>query len=481
MSHTIDLFGRHLALWQVALSLGAGVLLALVINRVLTRWTATAGVRLAALGAVMCTGVSTNTSWRYFGDHLHVTDTVERALMFATAEVVLIGLALMTRENYRKPGSTGGGAPGVLVWVISGFACVPAFAEGGDLTGALVRAVLGPIFAALLWHLAMGVELTHTKPKDAPKSLLGRLVAHARESLLAALGLAEPDRTARQILQDRASERAVHLADTYAQLTDAQRRRRRGKRTARKLRDAVRQCGAGADPERRQRLLAELAATRHALDLATARLDSPWLTALADTDTSAVSADTPQLPDGHGSTQGTDSNTAPVDTSRNGYGQAPASQYRDTLLPNVLPGTAALRNTPAPRISTRLPESGAARVAAPAATGPETLTSTASAIVGNTTHDTAADSGRKDTAPASVTADAPPTDTNARWSPDTATTARAIVEQWRSEGVPVTSRSFFQELRRRGGSVASQHRTALYRYATGTDQAHPEGGADAAA
>jgi hypothetical protein len=481
VSHGIDLFGRHLTLWQAALSLGTGVLLALFARRVLARWTATAGVRLAALGAVMCTGVSTNTSWRYFGDHLHVTDTIERALMFATAEVVLIGLALMTRENYRKPGSTGGGAPGVLVWVISGFACVPAFAEGGDLTGALVRAVLGPIFAALLWHLAMGVELTHTRSKDAPKGLLGRLAAHVREQLLAALGLAEPDRSARQILQDRAAERAVYLADVYAQLTDAQRCRRRGKRTARKLRDAVRESGAGTDPQRRTRLLAELAATRHALDLATTDLASPWHDTPPDTDTDTVATDTPQQADGHDGNRDAEPDTAPGDKSRNRHGHAPVSQHPDTLTGTVLPVAAALRNTPAARVTTRLPELDTPGNTAPTTDGPDAQPDSASASLGATHIGTPALDGHREPVPDTGTVATPAADTLARWSPDTARVARAIVAQWRADGVPVTSRSFFPELRRRGGTVASEHRTALYRYATGIDQAHTEDGADAAA
>jgi len=165
MTRTLDLVGFHLEAWQY----GAWVLLALaasvMVRHLLGKWESSTGVRMAAFSAVMSTLVSGNSSWRYFGTHLQVTDTHVRALMFASGECMQFALALLARENCMAENSTGGGMPSVLVWVVSGVQCVPAFEEGG-LAGGIVRAYLGPISAAVLWHLAMGVELVHLGPDD---------------------------------------------------------------------------------------------------------------------------------------------------------------------------------------------------------------------------------------------------------------------------------------------------------------------------
>jgi hypothetical protein len=56
-----------------------------------------------------------------------------------------------------------------------------------------------------------------------------------------------------------------------------------------------------------------------------------------------------------------------------------------------------------------------------------------------------------------------------RWSDETARIAREIVAQWRRDGVKITSRAFYPELRARRGSVSNAHKSALYAYAIAPD------------
>ncbi|MGW4759555.1 hypothetical protein [Streptomyces chartreusis] len=232
-----------------------------------------AAVAVASLAAMACTAYSADTSWRFAEHRLGMTSDVERAAMFAAAELALFACALMARQNLRSPQGTPG-TPGVLVWVITGVQIIPAYAESG-FVGGTVRAVVGPVLAALLWHLAMGIELRHGRPDAASQSLPALLARELRERLLSRLGLAVRDRTAEQITRDRATVRAVALA---AKLADMGPKARGRARVARRLSVAVGKAQAGASEEQRAKLLDLLAARRHAASLATVDLPSPWET-----------------------------------------------------------------------------------------------------------------------------------------------------------------------------------------------------------
>lgn len=240
-------------------------------------------VRMAALAAMVCTAYSGDTSWRFAGDHLGVHDTPERAALFAAAELALFSMALMARENLNGEAKAPG-FPGILVWIITGVQVIPAFAESG-FVGGIVRAFVGPILAALLWHMAMGIELRHTKPGAKSNSLPSILARELRERALSRLGLAVRDRSAEQITRDRWTHRAVALASRLAEFKPERRAGLQGRFLAHRLSIAVGRAGAGANPEQRQMLLELLAARRHATALATVVLPSPW-----DTDTTAQTA-----------------------------------------------------------------------------------------------------------------------------------------------------------------------------------------------
>ncbi|MCZ4103651.1 hypothetical protein [Streptomyces sp. H39-C1] len=230
-------------------------------------------VKVAALAALGCTAYSADTSWRFAADFLDIAGTAERVGMFAAAELALFATALMAREHLASEGAPG--LPGTLVWVITGVQVIPAYAESG-LVGGTVRAFVGPIMAAVLWHLAMGIELRLRTPGAASQGLLATLGREARERLLSRLGIAARDRDAAQITRDRATTRAVALAARLAERTPGQQQGVRGRRLTRRLSKALGRAAVGTDPVQRAQLLDQLAARRHALTLATVPLPSPW-------------------------------------------------------------------------------------------------------------------------------------------------------------------------------------------------------------
>ncbi|MGC0328055.1 hypothetical protein RKD23_001045 [Streptomyces sp. SAI-170] len=230
-------------------------------------------VRVAALAALGCTAYSADTSWRFAADYLDMAGTAERAAMFSAAELALFATALMARQNLATQGAPG--LPGTLVWVITGVQVIPAYAESGPV-GGTVRAFVGPVMAAMLWHLAMGIELRLRTPGAASHGLIATLGREARERLLSRLGIAARDRDAAQITRDRATRRAVDLATRLAERTHEQRTGWRGRRLTRRLSKAIGRASVGTNPAQRTELLAQLAARRHALHLATVPLPSPW-------------------------------------------------------------------------------------------------------------------------------------------------------------------------------------------------------------
>ncbi|MEU5833065.1 hypothetical protein ABZ820_05150 [Streptomyces diacarni] len=241
-------------------------------------------VHIAAVAALACTAYSADTSWRFAADYLDMSGTAERASMFAAAELALFATALMARQNLAAQGAPG--LPGTLVWVITAVQVVPAYAESG-FVGGTVRAFVGPVMAAMLWHQAMGIELRLRTPGAASHGLIAVLGREARERLLSRLGIAARDRDAAQITRDRATTRAVALADRLAERNPQQQRSWRGRRLTRRLSKAVGRASVGTDPLQRAQLLDELAACRHALALATIPLPSPWSPA-QDTATAAT-------------------------------------------------------------------------------------------------------------------------------------------------------------------------------------------------
>ncbi|MCM8548914.1 hypothetical protein [Streptomyces sp. STCH 565 A] len=250
--------------WPVALL--AGVLL--TVCTVIVRRTSGA-VLTAGIGALVCTAYSGDTSWNFARDHLGMASVDERLVMFAAGEIALLACAVMARANKKATATATEagtpGVPGVLVWCITGIQLVPAFAESGFWAG-LVRAALGPVMAALLWHLAMGLEIRVTRPEALSTGLPAQIGHELRERLLSHLGLAVRGRTAAQVTRDRATTRAVRLAS----------RTHLGYWGRAALKAAVARSGAATHGEQRHQLLQLLAARRNASALRTVPVVSPW-------------------------------------------------------------------------------------------------------------------------------------------------------------------------------------------------------------
>ncbi|MEU2227052.1 hypothetical protein, partial [Streptomyces sp. NPDC018347] len=294
MTHPVLAFGATsdppLLLSAVVPAALALVLTAWTIRRRGTRSQKRLGgpaVKVAAVAALGCTAYSADTSWRFAADYLDMAGTAERTGMFAAAELALFATALMARQNLAVQGAPG--LPGTLVWVITTVQVIPAYAESGPI-GGTVRAFVGPVMAAMLWHLAMGIELRLRNPGAASNGLIAVLGREARERLLSRLGIAARDRDAAQITRDRATARAVTLAARLAERTPEQQRNRRGRRLTRRLSKAVGRASVGTDPHQRAQMLDQLAARRHAVALATVPLPSPWSSAHSSASAATVPA-----------------------------------------------------------------------------------------------------------------------------------------------------------------------------------------------
>lgn len=279
MPSNLEILGHQTPTWQagaIALAATAAALLAIRLSRRIHRWDATPGVKAAAVVALMATGVSMDTNWLFWGTHLHVTNTLLRAMLFADLEEALLVFAVQARENKLNPNGDGKqGIQGALVWVMSGIAMIPAWIEAGVLDGT-VRAIAGPLLAATLWHFALGLEFKIERPKLANPGSIGKVLRNLRERLLARIGVTAPDQSALEIRQDRALRDAVQLADRLAELDTWFLAKIRRRRLKRRLRNAVRLSGAAGNAQRRSALLAELRAVRHATELATLVFQTPW-------------------------------------------------------------------------------------------------------------------------------------------------------------------------------------------------------------
>jgi len=275
--------GHPTSTWQLALiataaltAITLGVLLVRRGTRALRGWKASAGVKGAALVALMATGVSMDTNWMFWGTHLHVDNPVLRAFLFADLEEALIVFAIQARENtLREDGNGKQGIQGVLVWVMSGLAMLPAWIEAGWMEGT-VRALAGPGLAALLWHFALGLEFKVTRPKIERDRTLAKIARNLRERILARLGIVGPDQSALEIRQDRALDEVVRLTMRLGTFNPKMFREARRKRLSDRQKDAVRRSGAAEEWNRLQEILKRTWIIRNAAGLADLEMPSPW-------------------------------------------------------------------------------------------------------------------------------------------------------------------------------------------------------------
>lgn len=214
-------------------------------------------------GFVVALGVSVDTSWRFFGERLHITDVRERVLLFAVVEVMLLAAAWSMRAGVRRDGRPGSAR--MVAWMLCAMQGYMALDLSGPVIGA-ARVALGSGLALVALHQALGIEIkTRIGQRSGTWARIGR---ELRERALSRLGLSNDERDALARTRDRAAERAARLATA----PHAFRRRAR-------LAKAVRVAGVAVDEAMKIRMLAHVAAYGNLAGLVALDLDSPWTSA----------------------------------------------------------------------------------------------------------------------------------------------------------------------------------------------------------
>ncbi|MDQ0381115.1 hypothetical protein [Amycolatopsis thermophila] len=225
------------------------------------------GSRGFYLVAFMSLLVSVDTSWRFFGDKLGITNVYERAAMFAVVEVALIACGFAMRAGIRSANGKPGPAR-LILWALCAASGYMAFDLAGPVSG-LARVTLGPVLGVVMLHLALGIELRHSRTQI---STWARVSRELKERFLSRLGLGDDERDALARTRDRAARRAAHLARA-SWFTPFRKTR---------LDRALRSANVAHDNRMRSRLMAELAAVQHADELRRLDLASPWSDSLTN-------------------------------------------------------------------------------------------------------------------------------------------------------------------------------------------------------
>ncbi|MFE0778794.1 hypothetical protein [Streptomyces sp. NPDC058861] len=167
--------------------------------------------------AAMALGMSADTSYRYLGSALKITEDWERVLLCGVAEAAIIALTLYAWATRAK-------APAYLAYAAVLVQAVPAFKVSGG-GGGLIRVILGPVLLAVMLHLLLGLELRMSGEKTS--GILGDALREVRERLTAYLGIGRRGATSAAIARSRAADRAVDLADMVAAADPGTRKHRR--------------------------------------------------------------------------------------------------------------------------------------------------------------------------------------------------------------------------------------------------------------
>ena len=257
----------------------AAMLARIANSRLSRRPTLTPATAVFYLVTVVSTAVSANTSWRFFGDVLKITDAVERSIMFLVVELTLLGCGLAMRAGVRSPARTPGPSR-TVAWLVCGAAAYMALAESGPIEG-VARVILGPLWAISVLHLTLGVEIRSVR--GAPTGAWAKITKELRERFMSRLGLATDDRPAAIRTRDRAAERTARLATAKIVLFRRSRMNR-----------AARVAGIALDAGQLGRTLGQVATYKHLADLGNLALPAPWEAMLP-----AIGGQQPR-PDGHG-------------------------------------------------------------------------------------------------------------------------------------------------------------------------------------
>ena len=222
------------------------------------------GAALFYVVAALATGVSIDTSWRFFDVRLGIPNSLfgrppllgfigERFVLFAVLELTLVACGVAMRANARRPDGKQG-ATQILAWALCGVSGYMALDLAGVVEG-LARVVLGPVLGLIALHLALGIEV---RVRHAAKAgTWARIFSEIRERFLSRLGLGNDGREAAERSRDRARDRAARLAAADGWVF------RKGARLER----AIRASGATLDQTQRARLREQVIVLKRIGDL----------------------------------------------------------------------------------------------------------------------------------------------------------------------------------------------------------------------
>ncbi|MFG3072154.1 hypothetical protein [[Kitasatospora] papulosa] len=166
--------------------------------------------RAATLGllapATLALSMSADTSYRFLGTALQITDPWERGLLCGVAEAAIVALTVYAWATRTK-------GPAYLAYAAVLVQAVPAFQVSGGVGGP-VRVVLGPVLLAVMLHLLLGLELRMSG--DQTDGIIGAALRELRERVTAFLGIGRRGADSAAIARSRAADRAVNLADSVA-------------------------------------------------------------------------------------------------------------------------------------------------------------------------------------------------------------------------------------------------------------------------
>lgn len=223
--------GHPVVALGIVILLTVGLPLLCIMVARLVRATRKAGrdagrTRVAAAGllvpAALALMMSADTSYRFLGTALGVTNDVERALLCGVAEAAIIALTVYSWATQSK-------GPAYLAYAAVLIQSVPAFQVGGG-TGGIFRVALGPVLLAALLHLLLGLELRMSGEKT--DGIVGAALGELRERLTARLGIGQRGADSAAIARSRAADRAVDLADRVAESSGKAHTRRAAKLAA---------------------------------------------------------------------------------------------------------------------------------------------------------------------------------------------------------------------------------------------------------
>jgi hypothetical protein len=158
--------------------------------------------------------MSADTSYRFVGDHLGITDETERMVLCGVAEAGILGLTVYAWATRNR----GAALAAYALVLVQAF---PAYSLGGGV-GGTVRVVLGPVLLAFLLHLLLGIEVR--LGGELRGGLFRAATREVRERLVASLGLGRRGADSAAIARSRAADRVVRLVGKVEGAKDGGRR-----------------------------------------------------------------------------------------------------------------------------------------------------------------------------------------------------------------------------------------------------------------